>query len=154
MTPQRIQRKRTKGWRAPEGAVYVGRGTKWGNPFAVGKTQIRMPALNGGDWEHEGRLHKTSGQQNSFTHPHAKGEKPRVTWHQIEDATPEQCVTLYREYLAGEGEHLGWTIKRFPAELRDAIRTELRGKTLMCWCAEGAPCHGDVLLALASGKDV
>ena len=33
MTPQRIQRKRTKGWRMPEGAVYVGRPTKWGNPF-------------------------------------------------------------------------------------------------------------------------
>lgn len=36
MTPQRIQRKRTKGWRMPEGAVYVGRGTKWGNPYRVG----------------------------------------------------------------------------------------------------------------------
>ncbi len=31
--PKRIQRKRTKGWRMPEGAVYVGRGSKWGNPF-------------------------------------------------------------------------------------------------------------------------
>ena len=31
--PVRIQRKRTKGWRMPEGAVYVGRPTKWGNPF-------------------------------------------------------------------------------------------------------------------------
>lgn len=36
MTPQRIQRKRTKGWRMPEGAVYVGRGSKWGNPYYVG----------------------------------------------------------------------------------------------------------------------
>ncbi|MFF2228988.1 DUF4326 domain-containing protein [Streptomyces globisporus] len=34
-TPVRIQRRRTKGWRAPEGAVYVGRGTRWGNPWAV-----------------------------------------------------------------------------------------------------------------------
>lgn len=31
--PQRIQRQRTKGWRMPEGAVYVGRPSKWGNPF-------------------------------------------------------------------------------------------------------------------------
>jgi len=31
--PVRIQRKRTKGWRMPAGAVYVGRGTQWGNPF-------------------------------------------------------------------------------------------------------------------------
>jgi hypothetical protein len=35
--PKRIQRKRTKGWRMPEGAVYVGRGSKWGNPYPVGK---------------------------------------------------------------------------------------------------------------------
>lgn len=34
--PRRIQRRRTKGWKMPEGAVYVGRPTKWGNPFAVG----------------------------------------------------------------------------------------------------------------------
>lgn len=34
--PKRIQRKRTKGWRMPEGAVYVGRPTQWGNPFTVG----------------------------------------------------------------------------------------------------------------------
>jgi hypothetical protein len=30
---ERIQRKRTKGWRMPEGAVYVGRPSMWGNPF-------------------------------------------------------------------------------------------------------------------------
>ena len=29
----RIQRQRTKGWRMPEGAVYVGRPTVFGNPF-------------------------------------------------------------------------------------------------------------------------
>src|SRR3972149_4658134 len=31
--PKRIQRRRTKGWRMPEGAVYVGRPTGFGNPF-------------------------------------------------------------------------------------------------------------------------
>lgn len=31
--PVRIQRRRTKGWRMPEGAVYVGRPTVWGNPY-------------------------------------------------------------------------------------------------------------------------
>jgi hypothetical protein len=34
--PKRIQRKRTKGWKMPEGAVYVGRPTKWGNPHVHG----------------------------------------------------------------------------------------------------------------------
>jgi hypothetical protein len=31
--PQRIQRQRTKGWRMPEGTLYVGRNTRWGNPL-------------------------------------------------------------------------------------------------------------------------
>lgn len=34
-TPKRIQRQRTKGWRMPKNTVYVGRGTKWGNPFVI-----------------------------------------------------------------------------------------------------------------------
>lgn len=33
--PKRIQRKRTKGWRMPPNTVYVGRPTRWGNPFTV-----------------------------------------------------------------------------------------------------------------------
>ena len=43
MSPIRVQRRRTKGWRTPlcscgcgKPARYVGRGSKWGNPFVVG----------------------------------------------------------------------------------------------------------------------
>lgn len=32
-TPKRIQRRRTKGWRMPKNAVYVGRPSIFGNPF-------------------------------------------------------------------------------------------------------------------------
>lgn len=39
--PKRIQRKRTKGWRMPPNAVYVGRPTKWGNPFPVGTIDLQ-----------------------------------------------------------------------------------------------------------------
>ena len=35
--PIRIQRKRTKGWKMPPNTVYVGRPTKWGNPFIIGR---------------------------------------------------------------------------------------------------------------------
>lgn len=31
--PRRIQRSRTKGWRMPSGAIYVGRPSRWGNPI-------------------------------------------------------------------------------------------------------------------------
>lgn len=33
--PIRIQRKRTKGWKMPPNTVYVGRPSKWGNPWGV-----------------------------------------------------------------------------------------------------------------------
>jgi Domain of unknown function (DUF4326) len=35
MTPQRIQLRRTKGWRKPENAIVVSRPSKWGNPFNI-----------------------------------------------------------------------------------------------------------------------
>lgn len=44
-TPQRIQRRRTRGWRMPDGAVYVGRPTKWGNPFRVVESTPRAEAV-------------------------------------------------------------------------------------------------------------
>lgn len=36
MTPQRLQRKRTKDWKMPENTAYVGRPTVWGNPYYAG----------------------------------------------------------------------------------------------------------------------
>ncbi|MEV1315327.1 DUF4326 domain-containing protein [Micromonospora arborensis] len=43
MSPQRIQRKRTAGWRMPENTVYVGRPTGFGNPFKVGDDITKFP---------------------------------------------------------------------------------------------------------------
>lgn len=114
--PQRIQRKRTKGWRAPEGAVYVGRGTKWGNPWAV-------------RWDTKLQRWIVKADHN---------------------ASSERFVTKHDAVASAVAHFAPWAWRLDTAE----IRKHLRGKTLMCWCAEDAPCHGDVLLALASGKDV
>lgn len=40
--PERIQRKRTKGWKQPANTRYCGRGSKWGNPFVVGRPYIEI----------------------------------------------------------------------------------------------------------------
>ena len=47
--PERIQRKRTKGWRMPPNTVYVGRPSTWGNPFHIGmfKDYDAADAVNG-----------------------------------------------------------------------------------------------------------
>lgn len=42
--PRRIQLRRSKGWRKPEGAVVVARPSKWGNPFKVGGTYGNHPS--------------------------------------------------------------------------------------------------------------
>jgi hypothetical protein len=39
IAPRRFQRSRAPGWRAPDGAVFVGRGTEWGNPATVSDRQ-------------------------------------------------------------------------------------------------------------------
>lgn len=38
---KRIQRRRTKGWRMPEGAIYVGRPTAFGNDWSMHDAFIR-----------------------------------------------------------------------------------------------------------------
>jgi hypothetical protein len=43
-SPKRIQRSRTKGWRMPKNAVYVGRPTIFGNPFPDAATFQRWIA--------------------------------------------------------------------------------------------------------------
>lgn len=151
-TPTRVQRKRTKGWRMPEGTVYVGRGSKWGNPFRVGHTQVRTPGIHGSDWEHEGRLYKASGEQHAFVHPGSTPESPDITYHQVENATAQQCVEMYRAYVTGSPERLNYRHQ----PMIDQIRTELAGKNLACWCpitddaGNHVPCHADVLLEIAN----
>lgn len=43
---KRIQRKRGKGWRMPAGAIYVGRPTKWGNPYIPDEPSERQEAVD------------------------------------------------------------------------------------------------------------
>ncbi len=45
MSAARIQRRRVRGWRMPSGAVYVGRPTRFGNPFTVVDALADDPAL-------------------------------------------------------------------------------------------------------------
>lgn len=50
MPLQRLQLRRVKGWRVPEGAVRVDRATPWGNPFRVGR-MVHLPLLRRWGWE-------------------------------------------------------------------------------------------------------
>lgn len=74
----------------PSDAVYIGRPTKFGNPFQIGK-----------------------------------------------DGNREEVISKYRQWVMCQ------------PELLKAIKEELKGKDLVCWCAPD-PCHGDVLIELAN----
>ena len=73
--------------------VYIGRPSKWGNPYRVGV-----------------------------------------------DGTREQVIEKYKELL------------KTKPELVEAVRRELRGKVLGCWCSP-KPCHGDLLAKIANDPD-
>ncbi len=72
--PKRIQRKRTKGWRMPQGAVYVGRPSKWGNPFTVGHEIPFLPGRNVQDKRHAASLYAGHAPLNDRLRAAAQAE--------------------------------------------------------------------------------
>jgi hypothetical protein len=58
----------------------------------------------------------------------------------VEVAGRQLAVDMYRNYVLGD------------PILLAAIRSELRGRDLACWCRPGEPCHADVLLELANSE--
>lgn len=119
-TPQRIQRQRTKGWRTPPNTIYIGRPTKYGNPFQPdGPEQLGYDlAVNlyqdiaTGIWTPQNGL---SDQAYTRLYDSARLWRRRIGGHPLE-----------------------------------VIRSELRGRNLSCWCQLDEPCHGSILLKLAN----
>lgn len=54
------------------------------------------------------------------------------------DGTREECMARFREYAIGDMEFL------------EAVRKELRGHHLACWCRLDEACHADTLIELAN----
>lgn len=121
--PKRIQLRRTKGWRKPEGAIVVARPSSWGNPYA--------PILETGT----GRWRITGRTPNGLV---------LLDGHEMPDraAAIIECVRLYRLMIASDAADQCDD----PAD----YFAELRGHDLACWCPLDAPCHADVLLDMAN----
>jgi hypothetical protein len=121
--PQRIQRKRTKGWRMPDDAVYVGRPTAWGNPWVLGDL-VTVDGIG------------SDGQMVCSTIM----------------LTPAMAVECYRDLMVGRlsyefTEHP--TDRAYVDGWHEALGL-LAGGDLACWCPLDQPCHADVLLELAN----
>ena len=120
---KRIQRKRVKGWRMPENTVYVGRGTKWGNPVKLIGDAIFIDA----------------GYRRHITN----------RWVYWDQGSIDMVLDLYRRIVRGfqfaDCDLQYWSVKFNQNDLN-----ELKGKDLACWCKPGQKCHADVLIKLIS----
>lgn len=138
--PKRIQRKRTKGWRMPEGAVYVGRGSRWGNPFKVervtpwprwaGTAPWQIVTPDGRAWDYDENRKPIVGRDAADRARHR--------------AAVGGAVALFQMHVGPMGNY----------EYDDEALAALRGLAdhdLACWCPLDQPCHADVLLELANG---
>jgi hypothetical protein len=45
LPPKRVQRRRVKGWKMPPNTVYVGCGSKWGNPYRANGNRAEATSL-------------------------------------------------------------------------------------------------------------
>jgi len=123
MSPQRIQRQRTRGYRLAAGAVYVGRPTKFGNPYTVGRIgdASRWTGWCVGDTRDDWANH---------------GEYPTKA------EAAERAVALFREQA--------WLIA---VDIRRELAGRYLACWCPLVDADGQPwpCHADVLLELANG---
>jgi hypothetical protein len=119
--PKRIQRRRVKGWRMPENTVSVARPGRWGNPYKVGRTLYRR----------KGKVHTLFITSVLPCSPYDQN-------YEAFTVTVEVALGLFRQYAKER------------AEVQPSYLSDLRGRDLACFCKDGEPCHGDVLLELAN----
>lgn len=131
--PIRVQRQRVKGWKAPPNTIYVGRGTRYGNPFKVGQIGVlEFEPMTDDElmrFDFSERVEVINGRRMTV--------KPM----------PPNRIVLFEAPLTLED-----VILRYHKHLLDRKidLTPLRGKNLMCWCRLDQACHADILLELAN----
>lgn len=122
MTPKRIQLRRTKGWRKPEGCIFVARPSKWGNPWRVYHDDAKW-------WLVEGPLETHKGFPSEW-------------------AAAEFAVRRYRAHIGPVGAAGLAQVAVDVSSLRGhdlacwCPLEDARGRRV--------PCHADVLLELAN----
>ena len=132
----RVQRKRLKGWRMPENTVYVGRGSRWGNPF-------RLVKYSDGKWAIKIDSNDDVQANILVTQCHA--------FYETKEAAAKDAIKCYSSWLLPYT-HEGTLDDFFVSQtvLEDALHN-LQGKNLACWCKLDEPCHADYLLSLVAG---
>lgn len=96
-----------------------------------------------------------------------KPKRLRITGDLYHQRVPEGAVKVTRPGRWGNPHPIGKpckfcggavhdrleSIARFRQEVdAEAVRRELKGKDLACWCRPDEPCHADVLLEIANSQ--
>src|SRR4051812_22288092 len=132
-TPRRVQRTRPrkKGQPGiPPGAKYVGRRSRWANPFAV--------RWNGTCWQ----IIDTGDRSRSLR------EEPQTFTRADKHSARLVATRLFELHTGPMG------LYKYSSDDLAALRAELAGKDLGCWCPLPEPgepdyCHAAHLLCLA-----
>jgi hypothetical protein len=108
-----------------------------------------------------------SSPSETFTASSAKGTEPKRVQRRRVKGWRMPANTVYVGRPGPFGNHVAtlmnkmtrpWAVKLFRSwvdevateEWLEAVRRELRGKNLACWCPLDQPCHADVLLEIAN----
>lgn len=124
----------------PEGAVYVGRPTMFGNPFQAYKCKCC------GYWDVRDDNNVTYLVDHAYVRqPHVRAD--RQTWT-TKTCAVREAVRLYNDELTyWVGGRMEWA-----PGFREAVAA-LAGHDLACWCPLDQPCHADILLELANAQE-
>ncbi len=131
--PDRVQLRRTRGWRLPPGAVRVDQTTPYGNPFKIG-AKIMVPGVFGAPAD------PYHGDLPPGTYTRTWPDKPGIFEIRLV-TTRADTVRLFADWIKHQP---GWN----RGNLRDLV-----GRDLACWCPADRPCHADVLLEHLNRKD-
>jgi hypothetical protein len=137
-TPRRIQRRRARGWHLPPNTVYVGRPTRWGNPFDFRRSDYCWAALS------FGCRGDRAGRQEAAVRAFLEWIDPPFGRRTLQSELQPKFAAGSREVAIGPAVEAG------AAPSKDEIRAALRGRNLACFCPLDRPCHADVLLDIAN----
>lgn len=115
----------------PEGARYVGRGSRWGNPFrTVDGNVVARP------WE---AIAKRRMDETVCAYVY---DELVYSSHSSTLGAKTHAVDLFRTFCSVRARDTPREFERWIAPLR--------GLDLACWCPPGHPCHAYVLLGVSN----
>lgn len=150
--PKRIQLRRARGWRLPEGAINCARPGPYGNPFRVDGDWITWAAVAlGYRGDKAGRTACAIAVHRAWQ----TGEP--VALGPMSDDRSGPAITFSNGAVLSLGEHsqriaLGATYLFEPPKVPETPPdlAPLRCHDLACWCGPADVCHVDCLLAVAN----